>query len=196
MSSRLQQVSNAPSSSELVSSGRNFANDSSSLAFDVSPSNTIGGEPDNLCSSVSRSFSRRHHSPIVPPTLTYPALATNPKTHSIIISIAKADPTERTLAGVEGDFPLILDELNARTTGTLQVITDLPVPRLSPQTKTFLPGLQAVGDAIRNAGQVMKAGSICYIYNVGRWYRAEVANPILKVMPLPSGERLDGKVCH
>ncbi|KAG8916633.1 hypothetical protein FRC01_002951, partial [Tulasnella sp. 417] len=189
MSSQLQQVSNAPSSYELLPSGANFGEDSSSLAFDVSFSNTVG-EPDNLCSSVPRSFSRRHQSLIFPPTLAYPPLATYPKTHTIIISIAKGDPSEPTLAGVEGDFPLIHDELTARTTGTLQVITDFPVSKLSPQAKTLLPNLQSIGDAIRNAGQLMKAGSTCYIYISGHVYQD---SPQTSFMPLPSGERLDGK---
>ncbi|KIO24217.1 hypothetical protein M407DRAFT_9043 [Tulasnella calospora MUT 4182] len=111
MSSQVQQVSNAPPSYELGSSGPNFRDNPSSLTLNVSLSNSIGREPDTLCSSVPRSFSRRQDSAIVPPAFAYPALASNPKTHSIIISIAKCDSAEPALAGVVGDFPLILDEL-------------------------------------------------------------------------------------
>ncbi|KAG8892440.1 hypothetical protein FRC00_012063, partial [Tulasnella sp. 408] len=190
MSSQLQQVSNTPSGYELISSGPNFVDDWSSLAFNVSLSNNVGREPDILCSSVPRSFSRRHDSQIIPPTLAYPPLATYAKTHSIIISIAKVDPAEPALAGVAGDFPLILDELTARTTGSLQVITDLQVPRLAPQAKTLLPTVQNVGDAIRHVGQAMNPGSTCYVYISGHAYQDSLRTSFV---PLPSGERLDGK---
>ncbi|KAG9048045.1 hypothetical protein FS837_000873 [Tulasnella sp. UAMH 9824] len=192
MSSQLQQVSNTPSGYELISSGPNFVDDLSSLAFNVSLSNNVDRELDILCSSVPRSFSRRQDSQIVPPTLAYPPFATNTKTHSIIIAIAKGDPAEPALAGVAGDFPLILDELTARTTASLQVITDLQVPRLASQAKTFPPSVQSVGDAIRNVGQAMNPGSTCFVYLSGHAYAYEDSLRT-SFMPLPSGERLDGK---
>lgn len=138
----------------------------------------------------SAKFSRRQDSNIVPPAVAYPTLGTNAKTHTIIISITKGDPAEPALAGVGGDFPLVLDELTARTTGSLQVITDLQVPRPALQAKTLLPSLQNVSDAIRNVGQAMKPGSICYIHISGHAYQD---SPRTAFMPLPSGERLDGK---
>ncbi|KAG8923207.1 hypothetical protein FRC01_013060, partial [Tulasnella sp. 417] len=164
----------------------------------------LRGRPSNVEGSTafvegSSAFVEVGNTILDPLALAYPALATNPKTHTIIISIAKADPADPSLAGVQGDFPLILDELNARTTGTLQVITNLSVPRLSPQAQMLFPNSQNIRGAILNAGQVMKAGSICYIYISGGTEQdsietsSEVANPILKVMPLPSGGRLDGK---
>ncbi|KAG8951721.1 hypothetical protein FRC04_005742 [Tulasnella sp. 424] len=106
------------------------------------------------------------------------------------IAIAKPDPKEPALKGVEGDLPLILDELTARTNSTIQVITDLQLPESNPKAQGLLPTVRNVEDSIQKVGQAMKDGGLCYVFLAGD---TDQDSPESAYMPLASGERLDGK---
>ncbi|KAG9048046.1 hypothetical protein FS837_000874 [Tulasnella sp. UAMH 9824] len=82
---------------------------------------------------------QQHDSQLVPPVLAHPPHAAEIKTHAIIISIATGDPTEPALTGVRGDFPLVLDELTTHTNGSIQIISDLQLPKPIPKAQTLLP---------------------------------------------------------
>lgn len=112
------------------------------------------------------------------------------QSHTIIISIATSNPNKPTLAGVEWDFPLVLDELAARTAGTFQVITDLQLPKPITTAQMLLPSVRNVEDSIKKVAGAMKPRDLCYVYVAGDTYQD---GPRTAYMPLASGEDLDGK---
>lgn len=143
-----------------------------------------------FCSSALPCSTRRQYSEIIVPALAYPPPNTTSKTHAIIISIGSGDPTEPVLHGVTGDFPFVLDELTARASGTIQVITDLQRPKLDPKVQLLGPNVQNIKDSIEKVGQAMKPDGLCYVYVAGH---AVQDSPETAFMPLPSGGRLDGR---
>ncbi|KIO24223.1 hypothetical protein M407DRAFT_26340 [Tulasnella calospora MUT 4182] len=86
-------------------------------------------------------------------TVAYAPCPPDFKSHTIIISIATGDPNEPTLAGVKGDFPLVLDELTAHTNGSFQVMTDFQLPQSIQNAQMLLPSARSVCQGSRDQGR-------------------------------------------
>ncbi|KIO24224.1 hypothetical protein M407DRAFT_26343, partial [Tulasnella calospora MUT 4182] len=121
------------------------------------------------------------------------------KTYSIIVAVASGDPDpEQYLHGVEGDLPFVFDELNARTTDTPRVITDVNCESWESRAQVVPANLQHIKlsfiqkASIEEMGQALKQGDLCYVYIGGH---AEMdPDGTSCVMPLSKDERLHGNV--
>ncbi|KAG8920069.1 hypothetical protein FRC01_000944 [Tulasnella sp. 417] len=128
---------------------------------------------------------------ILAPTLATPSSASGPHTYSIFIGIANVDP-DTYLFGVEGDLPMVVEELGARTTKTLYAITDIPLQIIGDRARVLRPTLECLKSTIEEVGTVLGPRDCCHIYPVGG--DLEVEDEQTSFIGLPGGERLYGNV--
>ncbi|KIO25620.1 hypothetical protein M407DRAFT_24998 [Tulasnella calospora MUT 4182] len=126
----------------------------------------------------------------IAPTLATPPSTSGPQTYALFVGMANGHP-DGYLFGVEGDLPLVVDELAARSTKTVSVITDLTVQVTGDGARALPPTLQCVKNTIEEVGQALGPGDILYVYVGGH---IEVENEETSFMPLPNEERLYGNV--
>ncbi|KAG8951730.1 hypothetical protein FRC04_005751 [Tulasnella sp. 424] len=100
------------------------------------------------------------------------SLSTPANAHAIIVAVAE-DDQGAVLEGVKSDLRLINEELYLRTKKTLQVITDVEYRAGDDRTKVFPSTLQRIEAAIKNVGEALQPGDVCYVYIAGH----AVANP-------------------
>ncbi|KAG8916658.1 hypothetical protein FRC01_002938 [Tulasnella sp. 417] len=124
------------------------------------------------------------------PTLATPPSASGPHAYTIFVGIAKVD-VDYYLQGVEGDLSLVVEELGARTTKTLYVITDIPLQTNVDRTLVLPPKLQCLKSTIEEVGKLLGPRDSCQIYVGGH---IEIENEEKSFMALPCGERLYGNV--
>ncbi|KIO24222.1 hypothetical protein M407DRAFT_26335 [Tulasnella calospora MUT 4182] len=134
-------------------------------------------------------------------TPTHQNLPSTPcgKTYSIIVAVASGDlDPEQYLHGVEGDLPFVFDELNARTTDTPRVITDVNCESWESRAQVVPANLQHIKlsfiqkASIEEMGQALKQGDLCYIYIGGHTEMDPDGTSC--VMPISKDERLHGNV--
>ncbi|KAG8951729.1 hypothetical protein FRC04_005750 [Tulasnella sp. 424] len=115
------------------------------------------------------------------------ASSTSGNTHAIIVAVAE-DDQGLVLEGVKWDLPLINEELYLRTTETLHVITDLDYRARDDRTQVLPSTLRRIETAIRNVGEALRPGDVCYVYTG----HAIASLDRTAFMPLPNRERLHG----
>ncbi|KIO24221.1 hypothetical protein M407DRAFT_26334 [Tulasnella calospora MUT 4182] len=124
------------------------------------------------------------------PTLANPPPTSSIKIYPIIVAVASGEGGQY-LYGVEGDLALVFDELNARTTEPVRVITDVTGKGWDNRPQVRPPNLQSIKSSIEEVGQALAPGDLCYLYIGGH---TEMNSDETSFMPLPNGERLHGKV--
>ncbi|KAG8897178.1 hypothetical protein FRC01_011453, partial [Tulasnella sp. 417] len=100
--------------------------------------------------------------------------------------MANVDP-DTYLFGVEGDLPLVVERLGARTTKTLYAITDIPLQIIGDRTRVLPPTLQCLKSTIEEVGKVLGPRDCCYLSIGGH---LEVEDEQTSYIGLPGGERL------
>ncbi|KAG8929711.1 hypothetical protein FRC01_003891, partial [Tulasnella sp. 417] len=121
-----------------------------------------------------------------PPRLASPPPIPSVNIYSVIVAVASGDPTQY-LDGVEGDLAFVFNELDARATDSVRVITDVK----DWDNRAQAPTLESVKASIEAVGQSLKLDDLCYIYIGGH---IEMNPDGTSYMPLPNGEHLRGDV--